>query len=133
MLFRSIAVLGPTVEQPVRVSDFAGMAAHADGAGVAHPAAIGGDAEEIDGAQIYAGFFQDVARIGFRGAILDEEKNTFDASEMTHYLRIGPGNGGKFTRPVGFLVGPAEPSRFVMLPFGGHPETTFKGSGTSRD
>jgi len=28
----------------------------------AHPAAIGGDAEEIDGAKVHPGFFQDIAR-----------------------------------------------------------------------
>src|SRR5260370_18777540 len=35
----------------------------------------------------------------------------------------GPGNGRKFSRPVGYFVRPAEPGRFVRFPFGGHAET----------
>ncbi len=60
-IFFVVAVLGPAVELPVGEGDFAGIIFHADGAGVAHPAAIRGNAEEIDGVEIGAGFFQDVA------------------------------------------------------------------------
>ena len=48
-IFFVIAVFGPAVEDPMRVGDLAGSAAYGDGTGVAHPAAIGGDAKEIDG------------------------------------------------------------------------------------
>ena len=68
----------------------------------------------------------------FRGAILDEQKDALDAREVANDLGVGPGNGGKFSGPVGLFMGPAEPCGFVMLPFGRHPETTFDGSGTAR-
>ena len=51
-VFFVIGVFGPAVEVPVRVGDFARGILDADRAGVAHPAAIGGDAEEIDGGEI---------------------------------------------------------------------------------
>ena len=90
------------------------------------------NAKEIDGVQIYAGLFQNVARIGFRSPILDQEINAFDSREVANDFCVGPGNGGEFAGPIGFFVGPAEPGGFVMFPLCGHPETTFKGSGTAR-
>src|ERR1700682_1423546 len=131
-VFFVIAVFGPAVEEPVRVSDFAGTASHADGTGVAHPAAIGGHAEEINSVEVHAGFFQDVADARFGGAILDEQVDAFDMREMTNYFGVGPGNRRKFGGAVGLFVASAAPSCFLMLPLGRHPETTFEWSGTAR-
>src|SRR3984893_8804234 len=127
-----IAVFGPAVEEPVRVGDFAGAAFDADGSGVAHPAAIGGDAEEIDGGEVHARLFQDVAHTRFCSSILDEQIDALDTREVTNYFCIGPRNRCKFAGPVRLFVGPAEPGSFMMLPLCGHPETTFEWGGTAR-
>src|SRR5258708_27013348 len=127
-----IAVFGPAVEEPVCVGDFAGAAFDANGAGVAHPAAISGDAEEIDGGEVYAGLFQDVAHTRFRGAILDEQIDALDTREVTNDFCVGPGDGGEFAGPVRLFVRPPEPGGFMMLPLGGHPATTFEWVGTAR-
>ena len=39
---------------------------------------------------------------------------------MAHDFREGPRDRRKFSRPIRELVRPAEPSRVVRLPFGGH-------------
>ena len=77
-----IAVFGPSVEPPMRVGDFAGGVAYADRAGIAHPAAVSGNAEEIDGVEIGAGLFQNGADFGFGGAILHEEIDALNAREV---------------------------------------------------
>src|SRR6266404_611581 len=131
-VFFVVLVLSPPVEEPVRVGDFAGTASHADGTGVAHPAAIGRDTKKVDSGEVHAGLFQDVARTRFRSAILNEQIDALNAREVANDFGIGPGNRGKFAGPVSLFVGPAEPGGFVMLPLGRHPETTFERSGTAR-
>ena len=97
-VFFVIGVFGPAVEAPMGVGDFAGRILYADRAGVAHPAAIGGDAEEIDGGEVGAGFFQDGADTGFGGAIFDEEINALDLGEMADDFGEGPRNGSRICR-----------------------------------
>src|SRR6266576_1277366 len=41
---------------------------------------------------------------------------------MPHDFCKGPRNGRKFSGPIGQLVRPAEPGRFVPFPFGGYAE-----------
>src|SRR5258708_28936686 len=67
-----IRILGPAVESEMVVSDFAGCVSRADGAGVAHPAAVGRNAEKIHGIKICSGLFQNGANAGFGGAVFDE-------------------------------------------------------------
>src|SRR5258707_14698660 len=98
-----MAVSGPAVEEPVRVGDFAGTAFDADGPGVAHPAAIGGDSEEIDGGEGHAGLFQYVAHTRFRGAILDEQIDALDTRDVGNDFCGYPGSGGEFAGPVRVL------------------------------
>ena len=59
---------------------------------------------------------------GLRFAICDEEKNVLHSRQVADDFGKGPGNGGKFSGPVGDFVWPAEPGGFVRLLFGGHAE-----------
>src|SRR5713101_2656694 len=104
------------------VSDFAGFISNADGAGVAHLAAISWHAEEIHGIKICSGLFQDGSNAGFGGAVFDEKIDAFHLRQMTDDLGKRPRNGRKFSGPVRYLVRPAEPGGFVAFPFGGHAE-----------
>ena len=102
-----IVVLGPTVETPMGVGDFAGGILYADGSGVAHPAAIGGNAEEIYGGEIGAGFLQDGADSGFGFFIFDQEIDPLNLRQVADDFREGPRNGRKFSGPVGEFMRPA--------------------------
>src|SRR6266581_1269928 len=118
-----IRIFGPAVESEMVAGDFAGTVSNADGAGVAHPAAIGWHAEKIHGIEICSGLFQDGSNARFGGAVFDQEINAFDRRQMADDFSKGPGNGRKFSRPVGYFMRPAEPGGFVRFPFGGHAET----------
>jgi len=122
-----IGIFGPAVENEMIVGDFACGIFDADGAGVAHPAAIGGDAEEIYIIEIGSGFFEDGADAFFCLLILDHEEDALDVGEVADDFREGPGNRSKFARPVGEFVGPTEPSGFVRFPFRGHVVAELEG------
>src|SRR5216684_18227 len=47
-------------------------------------------------------------------------RSTFDKCRT---ISERPGDGSKFSGPVGQFVGPAEPRGFMALPLGGHAET----------
>jgi hypothetical protein len=119
-VFLIIVILGPGVEFPVSDGDFACGIFYEDGAGIAGPSAIGGDAKKFHGGEIGAGIFQDTARDGFGVFSFDEDAHALDAREMTHDFGVDPWNGREFAGPVGAFVRPAEPGGFVWLPFGGH-------------
>ncbi len=53
-VFLVVRIFGPAVEGEMVVGDFAGFVSHADRAGVAHPAAIGGQAKKVHRAEIRA-------------------------------------------------------------------------------
>src|SRR6266568_4386864 len=118
-----IRILGPAVESEMVAGDFAGTVSNADGAGVAHPAAIGWHAEKIHGIEICSRLFQVGSNARFGGAVFDQEINAFYRRQMADDFSKGPGNGRKFSRPVGYFMRPAEPGGFVRFPFGGHAET----------
>ena len=117
-----IGIFGPAIESEMIESDFAGFVSNADRAGVAQPAAIGGNPEKINCVEICPGFVQDGSNARFGGAVFNEEINALDFGQMADNFREGPGDGRKFPGPIGELVRPAEPGGFVGFPFGRHSE-----------
>src|SRR5260370_36224533 len=102
--------------------DFAGRAFHDDGPGIAHPAAMGRDAEEVHVREICAGLLQNDANPRFGLAVLNQEVNALSVREMAHELRERPANRAEFAGPVGKLMWPGEPRGFMIVPLRRHPE-----------
>src|SRR6202011_458107 len=59
-------------------------------------------------------------------AVFDEKIDPLDSRDVANDLGEGPRDGREFAGPVGHLVRPTEPGRFMMFPLGGHREATFK-------
>src|SRR5580704_10343382 len=106
---------------PVRGPDLAFSAAYKNGAEITNPTAVGGYVKEFHGGKICSRGFQDPANRAFHRLVLDKNSDALDLREMAHDVRVNPGNGSKFSRPVGFFMRPGEPGGGVRFPFGGHP------------
>ncbi len=89
------------------VGDFAGGILYADGSGVAHPTAIGGNAEKIYCGEIGAGFFKDGSNARFGFFIFNQQVDPLNLRKMADDFREGPRNGREFSGPVGEFMGPA--------------------------
>jgi hypothetical protein len=63
----------------------------------------------------------------FLGLVPDENTNHFAGRDFSHHLAIDPADGVEFTRPIGRIVGPAEPGRLVRFPFRRHGVAEFGG------
>src|SRR5260370_26882403 len=78
-----IRIFGPAVESEMVAGDFAGTVSNADGAGVAHPAAIGWHAEKIHGIEICSGLFQDGSTSPSGARLCAQALTPFNRRSMT--------------------------------------------------
>ena len=119
-VFLVIRILGPAIKKEIVVGDFAGFIPDADRTGVAHPAAIGGHAEKLQGIEICSRVFQDGSDAGLGRTIFDKEIDALDLGQVPDNFGESPRNDRKFPGPIGYLMRPAEPGGFVRFPLGGH-------------
>src|SRR5207302_11043632 len=113
-------VLCPGVEAEMDNRGFALLIVlHKDRAGVTCPSTVGSDAVEIDLLQIHAYVCKYAARFSLRCRGVDQDEDAFPRSERAHNLTVDPVNRREFSRPVGGVVRPSEPSGLVFLPLRG--------------
>ena len=101
------------------------FALHKNWSGVARPAAIGRMRDEADFSQIHTDVFKNMPRVRFVFFVPHDEIDFFARRNFPHHFTINPRDDFKFSRPVVGVVRPAEPRRFVLVPFGGKSKAEF--------
>ena len=118
-----VRVLGPGVEPEARDRDLARrVVLHEDGPEVARPAAVEGEAEELDAAGVHPDAAQDAARERLLARIRDQDADRLAGRDAAHDLAVDPRDRRELARPVGQAVRPGQPGGLVRLPFRGHAE-----------
>src|SRR3954468_22225668 len=115
-----VGVLGPAVEPPVEELDLAISADHARRRRVPEPHPVVG--YEMNGvtALIDSVRAEQRARVLGDSGIMTKNLHSLVGAECADDLRIDPWNRRKLSRPIGLVVWPREPGRFVSFPLRGH-------------
>ncbi len=118
-----VVVTRPAVESKTADGGFGPPAFAPDErrARIARPAPVGRQTKELDRRIAASGAGEDP----FRGQLLrlsaDEHPHDFPGRQPPDHLAVGPGDRAELPRPVGPVVGPADPGRLVALPLGRKP------------
>src|SRR5690242_12290448 len=124
-----IGVLGPCIEPELRDRERRGMVcSHEDGPEVAGPAAVGGEPDELDAADIDAPpLFEHPSGPALVGGRIDQDAHQLSGRERPRDLAVHPRDRGELAGPIAGVVGPADPRGVVRLPLGRHAEAEAGG------
>lgn len=120
----AVRILGPGVEAEPGDPDLAASrrAPHEDGAEVPRPSAVGGPTQELDLAQGSAHLVEHLPRTLLVSGRVHQDAHRLAGGDLADDLAVHPRDGREPARPVGQLVGPAEPGGLVAVPLGGQAE-----------
>ena len=91
------------------------------------PPSIGREAEELHLRKVGVHALEQTPRACLVCLRVDDDADNLSRRQLPDDLPEHPGNGAELSGPIAFVVGPADPRRFMRLPFSRHPETESSG------
>ena len=120
-----VIVLRPAVEAPVDPLDFPVGAQNACRCRVSHPhPVVGRDVQAILLRLIHHAMRrQQKTSVRRHRVVMAKDFDSLELTERPHDLGVYPWNRRQLSGPVGLVMRPGNPGRFVPFPFSGHPSS----------